>query len=78
MSFPSIHDAYGGFGEKSTNQINPNLPPSSHQELSQTPPNPTQPSKDNGKYPSDASTSNYPIKIKCPKCNDVCMTRMNS
>lgn len=34
--------------------------------------------RDTGKYPSDASTSNYPIKIRCPKCNNVCMTRMNS
>lgn len=31
-----------------------------------------------GKYPSDASYSEYPIKVRCPKCGNVSMTRMSS
>jgi hypothetical protein len=36
MSFPSIHDAYGGFGDKSNQQINPKeRNPDSKQELAE-------------------------------------------
>jgi hypothetical protein len=78
MSSLSIHDAFQGFGEIKRNNGPANT---SQQELTVPPP----PKKgeevvegDDGRYPSDASYSNFPLKIRCPKCRVVSVTRMSS
>lgn len=72
MSLPSIHDAYAGFGERRE--------PSSQAELIQKPESKAKTAETEGgeRVPSDASYSRYPVKVKCPKCQSVGVTRLNS
>jgi hypothetical protein len=79
MSYPSIQDAFQNLGGGETSA---KIKDKSQQELLM-PQGPRKDEKgmgevDNGKYPSDASYSNYPIKVKCPKCRVVSVTRMSN
>ena len=78
MSYPSIHDAFQNLGGdthakvRDTSQQELVMPPGARKEKRE------EAEPDNGKYPSDASYSNYPIKVRCPKCRGVSLTRMSN
>lgn len=79
-AYPSIHDAYGGFGER-PDRDEPTtitvLPPVSNRKDTQKDTSMDE-QPGNSKLPTDASHSNYPVKIKCPKCHKVGVTRIQS
>ena len=76
-SYPSIHDAYGGFGDKNDKEKTSTviLQPKEQGEYKG---DESQINLNDEKFPTDASHSNYPTKIKCPKCHKVGITRLQS